>query len=249
MNANTGWVKIHREIQEHWIWQEKPFSRGQAFVDLVLLANHSTKKVLIGNEIEEIPRGSFVTSELKLMERWGWSKNKVRLFLKLLEKDKMLVKDSNRKRTTINIVNYGKYQICETTEEPQTDCKRTTDGPQTVHKQECKNVKNEKKGNIYTCAFESIWSAYPRKKEKAKAYKCYNARLSDGFSEDELITAVKRYADECKKNKTEEKYIKLAATFLGSNTPFVDYLGREYLADHGKPQGKSMSGLEAFLSE
>ena len=77
----------------------------------------------------------------------------------------------------------------------------------------------------YTCAFESLWAAYPRKKEKAKAYKCYKARLADGFSEDELETAVKRYADECKINHTEEKYIKLGATFLGPNTPFTDYLG------------------------
>ena len=64
-----------------------------------------------------------------------------------------------------------------------------------------------------------------RKKEKAKAYRCYKARLADGFSEDELETAVKRYADECKINHTEEKYIKLGATFLGPNTPFTDYLG------------------------
>ena len=72
--------------------------------------------------------------------------------------------------------------------------------------------------------FEQIWKAYPRKKEKAAAYKVYKARLSDGFSEDELETAVKRYADECKKLHTEERYIKHAATFLGPNTPFVDYL-------------------------
>lgn len=79
----------------------------------------------------------------------------------------------------------------------------------------------------YTCAFEELWKAYPRKKEKAGAYKCYKARIADGFSEDELFTAVKRYADECRKNKTEDKYIKHASTFLGANTPFMDYLKRE----------------------
>lgn len=88
-----------------------------------------------------------------------------------------------------------------------------------------KNIIKKEKANAYTCAFESLWAAYPRKKEKAKAYKCYKARLADGFSEDELETAVKRYADECKINHTEEKYIKLGATFLGPNTPFTDYLG------------------------
>ena len=87
------------------------------------------------------------------------------------------------------------------------------------------NVNDNVNVKTYTCAFESLWAAYPRKKEKAKAYKCYKARLADGFSEDELETAVKRYADECKINHTEEKYIKLGATFLGPNTPFTDYMG------------------------
>ena len=85
--------------------------------------------------------------------------------------------------------------------------------------------KNTKKESEYTCAFEEFWSVYPRKQEKAKAYASYKARLADGFSEDELMTAVKRYADECKARHTETRYIKLGATFLGPNTPFSDYIG------------------------
>lgn len=76
----------------------------------------------------------------------------------------------------------------------------------------------------YNVSFESFWKNYPRKKEKAKAYKCYQARLKDGYSEDELLTACNKYAEECKKEKKEERYIKLGATFLGPNTPFTDYL-------------------------
>lgn len=83
--------------------------------------------------------------------------------------------------------------------------------------------------NTYMCAFEELWSVYPRKKEKAKAYKCYQARLKDGYSEQDIMSATKAYAAECRKNKTEEKYIKLAATFLGPNTPFVDYIAKEVI--------------------
>ena len=96
-------------------------------------------------------------------------------------------------------------------------------GKQTKAKKHDNDNVNDKDKN-YCVRFEQIWKAYPRKKEKAAAYKVYKARLSDGFSEDELETAVKRYADECKKLHTEERYIKHAATFLGPNTPFVDYL-------------------------
>ena len=81
--------------------------------------------------------------------------------------------------------------------------------------------------NNYSVHFESFWNAYPRKKEKAKAYKCYNARLNDGYSEEELLTAATEYAKECKERKTEERYIKLGSTFLSASTPFIDYLKKE----------------------
>lgn len=87
--------------------------------------------------------------------------------------------------------------------------------------------KDRDRNNKYSVHFESFWSIYPRKKEKAKAYKAYNARLNDGFSEDELLTAATAYAKECTDRKTEEKYIKHGATFLGPNTPFTDYLKSE----------------------
>lgn len=235
-----GWVKVHRNLMEHPIWMEKPFSKGQAWVDIILSANHAGRKVLIGNKMEAVDSGSFITSELKLMARWGWSKNKVRAFLKLLENDNMIVKNSNSKRTAITIVNYSKYQVLETTKEPQKDCKETADGLQKVHEQELKNDKNVK-NKTYTCAFETLWSAYPRKKEKAKAYGCFKARLSDGFSEDELILAVKRYADECKGR--EDRFIKLCATFLGPNTPFMDYLGKGEENDTGRQTETDPGGL------
>ena len=102
-----------------------------------------------------------------------------------------------------------------------------------VNENEKENVNVKEKDKTYTCAFEQLWNAYPRKKEKAKAYKCYKARLADGFSEDELLLAVKRYADECKRNHTDERYIKLGATFLGPNTPFLDYLEGGITGDAG----------------
>ena len=79
----------------------------------------------------------------------------------------------------------------------------------------------------YCAHFETFWKVYPRKKEKAKAYKAYNARLKDGFSEAELLCAAEAYAKECNDRQTDEKYIKLGTTFLSSSTPFTDYLKKE----------------------
>lgn len=92
-----GWISLHRRIRDHWIWQEKPFDKRSAWIDLLMMANHQENKFLLGSELIEIQRGSFVTSELKLMERWGWSKTKLRNFLKLLEEDGMLIKKQTKK--------------------------------------------------------------------------------------------------------------------------------------------------------
>ena len=91
-------------------------------------------------------------------------------------------------------------------------------------------------GSQYTPAFEQFWEAYPRKDEKANAYKKYKARLNDGFSEEELLRAAMAYAAQCKKLQTEKHYIKLAKTFLSESTPFVDFL-REGDAPGHRPTG------------
>jgi len=257
-----GYIKLHREIQDCWIWKDERFTRGQAWVDLLLLANHKDVKIAIGENIEIVKRGQFVTSIAKLSDRWKWSFNTTKKFLNLLENDNMLTRKSDNSKTLITIVNYGIYQADEREKtenldrpidrpldrpidrpadrqsaNPLTDLltDRVTDRVTDTlipNNNEEEYIKNEKK-NIYSVHFEAFWKAYPRKKEKSKAYKCYQARLKDGFSEDELLIAAQKYAEECKREHREERYIKLGATFLSSNTPFVDYLkGGENNAGH-----------------
>lgn len=139
-----GWISVHRQLQDHWLWKEKPFDKRSAWIDMLLLANHDNNKFLLGNELLEVEKGSFITSELKLMERWGWSKSKLRNFLDLLEKDKMIIKKSDKKKTNICIENYSNYQSLQTTERPQEDHKKTTERPQ---EDTNNNVNNANKEN------------------------------------------------------------------------------------------------------
>lgn len=97
----------------------------------------------------------------------------------------------------------------------------------------------------YPKEFEEFWAAYPRKDDKGQAYKKYHARRKDGFSAEELLTAAKNYAAQCKRKKTEREFTKQAKTFLSETTPFIDYLPkREAPADEtpkedgGNPFGK-----------
>ncbi len=116
----------------------------------------------------------------------------------------------------------------------------------TPHEENCTDIEKniEKKiNNKYSSDFESFWKAYPRKSEKAKAYKCYKARLNDGYSEEELLNATKAYSEECEKDKREQKYIKLGSTFLSASTPFVDYLKGDDTTEPGDEDRESAPTL------
>lgn len=140
-----GWIKIHRDLLDNELWSDKPFTKGQAWVDLLLLANHKDKNVLIGSHTEMVERGSFITSELKLMERWGWGRKKVKLFLNFLESQKMIERNANNKRTAITIVNYGFYQDCDLPKEQQKNSKGTTEEQQRNNRGTAKEHKQERK--------------------------------------------------------------------------------------------------------
>ena len=112
-----GWVSVHRQIQEHWLWAEKPFSKGQAWIDMLMLANHEDRKFLLGNDLMEIKAGGFHTSEHKLAERWEWSQKKVHAFLELLEKDEMISVKRSHQGTTIFLINYANFQCGGDTQE------------------------------------------------------------------------------------------------------------------------------------
>lgn len=89
----------------------------------------------------------------------------------------------------------------------------------------------------YGSGFLDFWEAYPRKTGKAEAYAKYQARLKDGWSEDQLLSAAQSYADECKSEHTEAKYIKHPKTFLSDKMPFTDYLsgGLNWRCTGGSP--------------
>jgi len=107
----------------------------------------------------------------------------------------------------------------------------------------------EKKAKEYPKDFEEFWKTYPRHADKGQAYMKYKARIKDGFSPEELLTAARNYAEKCRRDRTEDKYIKHGKTFLGENTPFMDYLPKEPIqsqpADSGANPFKG-GGLNGF---
>lgn len=145
---DKGWIKVNRQITEHWIWQNHEYAF--AWIDLLLLVNHENRKVLVNNEVMTIRRGQTLTSIYKLAKKWGWTRKKTYAFIKALEQDGMIKRNSTTKYTIITIVNYGKFQDVGTTKGNSKDTSKdtsedTTKELQGVHKQEyIKNDKEEK---------------------------------------------------------------------------------------------------------
>lgn len=217
-SETNGFVKLDRGIL-NWEWYEDTYT-ARLFFHCILKANWKA-----GNwKGQPYERGQFITSLPSLAKELGCSERNIRTALKhLISTGEVTSKTTNRYRI-ITVCNYDKYQSTDRQTDRQVTGNRQASDRQVTADEEYKEIKNKRSNNIYVANFECIWKIYPRKQEKALAYKKYNARLAEGYSEDELMTATKAYADECKKKGTAREYIKLAKTFFGENTPFIDYL-------------------------
>ena len=147
----AGWIKLWRRLSDDPMWTGEPFTKGQAWADLLMLANYMPGHLYIRGVLVEYDRGEIVVSERFLCERWTWSKGKVRRFLDVLETKQRIVTQKTSLTSIIAITNYDEYQGDSNTDGntngpptvTRTDHGRTTnsnaDGPKK------KEVKKEKK--------------------------------------------------------------------------------------------------------
>lgn len=136
---SKGFVSIHRSICDCWLWDNKPFAYGQAWVDLIILARHEDGKMLHNGKVIPVKRGDINRSISSLATRWGWDRRKVRKFLRCLESDGMVLVNSTTHGTTITLVNYDNFQLSGTTKRT-TKC--TTDAQPSVQPMPTNNNEN-----------------------------------------------------------------------------------------------------------
>lgn len=117
-DKNKGWIRLDRSIIDHWLWNDKPFDKARAWIDLLLLANHEDTKTIYRGELIVCKRGDVCRSVSWLADRWGWTRKTARGFLSALESDGMVSVKCTTNRTTVTIENYGKYQGVGTTKYP-----------------------------------------------------------------------------------------------------------------------------------
>lgn len=142
----SGWIKVHRKVQDHWIFKEqREFSRFEAWLDILLCANHSEQKVIIQGTVYTVKQGESLHSLETWAKRWNWSKTKVRRFFDTLTKELMIETTNETKTTRLTICNYASYQVERNEDETQKERKKNASETQTAPNKNDKKEKNENK--------------------------------------------------------------------------------------------------------
>jgi len=164
----NNYFSVNRGLLFSDRWLSEPFSRGQAWVDLFGLAQHTDSFMRVRGIKVEIKRGQLGYSQLTLAKRWRWSRNKVIRYLKELEKEGDIEQQNNAITTLITVTKYNQWQLGGTTDD-------TTEGQQKDNRRDTykkdKKDKNEKKES--SVSFLNFFEAYAYKKSKQKAIKAW----------------------------------------------------------------------------
>lgn len=198
-----GWIKVYRSLASHELWLAEPFTKGQAWTDLLLLANHEKNVIEVRGIRVTIERGQVGWSEERLARRWKWSRCKLRTFFVRLEKEQQIRQQKNNVSSLITIINYDKFQEKDSKIDIQKDSRKT---PEKHQKNTNKNEKNKKyilsDGREFTPIefFELLWKAYPAKDGKKEAFNHFKASVKTSQDADNINIALANYLDNLKVN-------------------------------------------------
>lgn len=125
----SRWVRVQTSIFDHELFQAEPLTEREAWLWLIANAAWKATRHRVGTDMHEVPAGSLFVTLRQLQTAWKWKSDyRVRTFLKLLEKEEMIVSETNAGKTQITICNYSHYQEAERTENASaTQEKRTKD--------------------------------------------------------------------------------------------------------------------------
>lgn len=152
MNAENGWIKLHRKLLDKPIWLQSKPEQKVVLLTLLLMANHESKEWLWRGEKFVAEEGQLITSLNTLSQKSGVSAQSVRTALANFEKLKFLTNESTKTGRLITIVNWELYQNNDD------DTNKENNKGVTKHQQRGnkgltpnkndKNYKNDKNNNI-----------------------------------------------------------------------------------------------------
>jgi hypothetical protein len=119
-----GTVVVDRQMVDDEVWLCEPFSRGQALLDLTLLANDEPRTVVVRGVNVLLEKGQVGRSVVNLAKRWHWSREKTKRFLDDLRDRRKIAYRMDNVATVITVVDYCLYnreKIHDKAPEPTAD--------------------------------------------------------------------------------------------------------------------------------
>ncbi|PAW40679.1 hypothetical protein CKQ70_13590 [Bacillus toyonensis] len=91
---------------------------------------------------------------------------------------------------------------------------------ETTSNASAEDVKTKRNKKTYSPEFEEVWSVYPKKRNKPKAYQRYNEARAKFHSHEVILYGVTKYAEEC--DNKDMQYIKMLEGFLNDER-YLEY--------------------------
>ena len=197
-----GFIALHRKITNNEFWFSERFTKAQAWIDLLILANHQPNTLYLRGIEVHIDRGQLCYSKVSLSERWRWNERTVNSFISTLQNRQMIHSSSNNVTTIITILNYDEYQFSTEQKEEKVQNKVQSKVQSKVQtNNNVNNENNEKKiyrtKKLKEIDLESLKKTFPTinvdyeferfsdwLKSKDKRYKNYNSTFKNWLRSD-----------------------------------------------------------------
>ena len=227
IKLNLGYVRLYRSLTNSQIFQNEKLLK--IFIWCLLKATYKERIQIVGRTSIELKEGQFIFGrnqaalELDMRPSTLWD------YMKLLEKMKSIIIKSNNKYSIVTIEKWDIYQSKELNYDKvcnyKTDNKSTSNGQQIDTNNKEYKDDNDKNKEIYN-------KVITRLNEKAnKNYKsdtkmtvsCIEARLQEGFTEEDFYKFIDMKCNEWLNNDTMNQYLR-PETLFGSK--FKKYLSQ-----------------------
>ncbi len=144
IEKDMGWIKLYRKIQNSPLYKSLNSKQRDILINLLLMANHQDNTVFINGKDTIIKAGQVLTSLKGIKEKCAKdvSIQNIRTSLLVLENGRFLTSKSTNKYRIITIENWEQYQSNEMNQ-------HTNQQAPNKHLTTNKNVKNEKKNNLF----------------------------------------------------------------------------------------------------
>jgi hypothetical protein len=123
-SEDKGYFIVPRALADLPWWNEKPFSKAHALVDLYRIANYKDGEIITKRGIiVKVKRGQVGWSFRLLAEKWGWAPNTAKLFLLKLKDCSQISMQCDTVTTLITLKDYDRWDKDCTQNSTQAACR------------------------------------------------------------------------------------------------------------------------------